>query len=109
MMTIVGARPGNSYVELGDDGQVRARMGFGFSATFPRSSITSCHRRGYVWWAYGVHGGRGRWIVNGSGHQMVEVKIDPPTRARMLGIPVKLNDLWVSLEDPDGFCSAVGR
>ena len=109
VLKVLGAGPRNSYVELGDDGQVRARMGFSFSTTFPRSSVTSCSRRGYVWWAYGVHGGGGRWIVNGSGHDMVTIGIDPPAKARVLGVSVKLRDLWVSLEDPDALCSALGR
>ncbi|HEX6597448.1 MAG TPA: hypothetical protein VF045_10960 [Acidimicrobiales bacterium] len=109
LLTVLAAGPRNSYVEIGDDGQVRARMGFSFSATFPLASVTSCSRRGYVWWAIGVHGGGGRWIVNGTGREMVTIGIEPAVRARVLGFPVKLRDLWVSLEDPDGFCSAVGR
>lgn len=108
LLTLLAAGHRNSYVEIGD-GSVTARMGPSFLATFPRSSITSCRRLGYMWWAYGVHGWRGRWIVNGSGHNMVSVKIDPPVKARVLGFPCKLDDLWVSLEDPEGFCAALGR
>ena len=109
VLAVLAAGRRNSYVEIGDDGQVKVKMGPSFSATFPLASITSCRRQGYVWWAYGVHGWRGRWIVNGSGHNMVSVKIDPPVKARVLGFPTKLDDLWVSLEEPERFCAAVGR
>jgi hypothetical protein len=107
-MGVLGMGPHNSYVEVGDD-ELRVRMGWSFQATVPRSSIIKVGRRGYVWWAYGVHGGVGRWIVNGSGHNMVTVRIDPPAKARVLGVRVKLKELWLSLEDPDGFLAATGR
>ena len=108
VMGVLGMGPHKSYVELADDA-LRVRMGWSFHATVPRSSITHVGRRGYVWWAYGVHGGGGRWIVNGSGHNMVTVRIDPPVKARVLGVRVKLKELWVSLEDPDGFVAATCR
>ena len=108
LMGLLGMGPHNSYVEVGDD-ELRVRIGWSFQASVPRSSITKVGRRGYVWWAYGVHGGAGRWIVNGSGHNMVTVRIDPPARGRVLGVRVKLKELWLSLEDPDGFLAATGH
>jgi len=106
-MGALGMSPRRSYVELDGD-TVRARMGWAFRADIHRRAIVSVAKRdGYVWWAYGVHGGRGRWIVNGSGHNIVMVRIDPPARAHVLGVPIKLRELWVSLEDPDGFVAAI--
>ena len=106
-MGALGMSPHRSYVEIDGD-TIRARMGWAFQADIHRRAIVSAERRkGYVWWAYGVHGGRGRWIVNGSGHNIAKLRLDPPARARVLGVPIKLRELWVSLEDPDGFLAAI--
>lgn len=109
LMGAFGMSRRNSYVEVSDD-EVRVRMGWGFSATIPRSSIKAVRERGYVWWAFGVHWwGRGRYIVNGSGHRVLILGVDPPLRVRASGIPVSLRELWVSVDDPDGLRAAIGR
>ncbi len=109
LMGAFGMGPRRSYVEVSED-EVRVRMGWSFSATIPRSSIKEVRERGYVWWAYGLHWwGKGRYIVNGSGHRMLTLRIDPPVRARTSGMSATLRELWVSLEDPDGFRAAIGR
>ena len=93
-----------------DCDRVRVRMGWGFRADLLRTSIVDVRPRPYVWWAYGVHyAGRGRWIVNGSGHDVVVLALGHPARARTLGVPIRVRELWVSLEDPEGFRSALGR
>lgn len=64
-MGAIGIRPHNSYVEV-DPERVQVRMGWSFRATLPRSSVRSVepdHDRVAAW---GVHGWRGRWLVNGS-------------------------------------------
>jgi hypothetical protein len=53
-MTLLGMGPNRSLIEVTDD-EVRVKMGWAFSATVPRSSIADVRRRGYVWWAFGVH------------------------------------------------------
>jgi hypothetical protein len=108
LLTILGAGRRSSYAELNGDSLV-VRMGWAFRATIPLSSIRSTGRRGYVWWAYGVHGGMRRWIVNGSGHAIVTIAIEPDGRGYVLGVPVKLRELWVSLEDPERFRATIGR
>ena len=108
VLRAVGAGRRWSYVEIDDDNVV-VRMSWAFSSRIHRRSIVGSGRHDYVWWAYGVHGFRGRWIVNGSGHDIVTLKLDPPARARVVGIPIRLREVWVSLEDPDGFLGAIGR
>ena len=49
----------------------------------------------------GVHGWRGRWLVNGAAGPLVALEIEPPVRARVIGIPVRLRELFVSVDDPD--------
>lgn len=108
-MAALGMSPHRSYVEIDGD-TIRARMGWAFRSEIHGRAVVNVEKhRGYVWWAYGVHGGRGRWIVNGSGHNIVKLKIDPPARARVLGVRIKLRELWVSLRDPDGFLAATSR
>jgi hypothetical protein len=38
----------------------------------------------------------------------VVLAIDPPARARVLGVPVRVRELAISLEDPVGFAAALG-
>jgi hypothetical protein len=103
--------PGVSGVEI-DAGQIRVRMG-SFRLDIPRGSVRSVKRS----WARvgrtnGVHGGRGRWLVNGSAEGLVEITIDPPAHVRpsidtLFGIgPSKVDSLTVSLEEPDSFITA---
>lgn len=107
LLTVFGFGPRRSRAEVAG-GEVRVRMGWGFRATIPVGSVVETGRRAYVWWAYGVHVYRkGVWIVNGSGKGIVTLRIDPPAPARVLGVPVKLRGLWISLEDPDGFLAAL--
>lgn len=108
LVAVFGVGRWNSDVDVGPD-ELRVRMGWMFRAHIPRASIGTVAERGYVWWAYGVHGIGGRWIVNGSGHDIVTVRIEPPVRAWVVGVPVRLRELWVSLDDPAGFQAATGR
>ena len=91
-------------VEL-DPTTLSVRMGAGFRADVPRASISAAVpetlRRG----SRGAHGWRGRWLVNTSGRGLVRLTIDPPASGRVLGVPVKLRELTISLEDPDTFRS----
>jgi hypothetical protein len=105
------AGPGVSGVEIGS-GEVRVRMG-SFRLDIPRDSVRSVRRsHARVWGASGVHGGRGRWLVNGSPEGLVELALDPPSDLAP-GIDTlfrreKVSLLIVSLVDPDGFVAAFG-
>jgi hypothetical protein len=46
--------------------------------------------------------------VNGSSHGILVLAIDPPERARVLGVPVRVRELAISLDDPVGFAAALG-
>jgi hypothetical protein len=93
-----------------DGATLRVRLGWGFRATAPLASITSVQRvpDARAGWGWGAHGWGGHWLVNGSLRNIVRVGIDPPARARVAGIPVRLHTLDVSLEDPDRFVAEVG-
>lgn len=103
---------GVSGVEV-DAGQIRVRMD-SFKLDIPSSSVRSVRRsQARVGGTTGVHGGRGRWLVNGSAEGLVELAIDPPCRVApsidtLFGLgPSQVKQLTVSLDDPDGFIAAV--
>lgn len=103
----LGMGPRRSRVEIGDQG-VHVRMGLAFRATFPVTSVRAAAlapRLPFLGW--GVHGWRGRWLVNGSARGLVRIELEPAARARVLGVPVRLRQLWVSVDDPAGLVAAL--
>ena len=105
-----GRGPGRGGVEVGST-VLRVRMA-GFHLDIPRSTVRSAARsarsvRGTI----GVHGGRGRWLVNGSDRGLVELVIEPPCytprQPSTLFLRSKVSSLTISLVDPDGFIAAV--
>ena len=96
-----------------DTGEIRVRMG-SFKLDIPRSSVRSVQRsRARVGGTTGVHGRRGRWLVNGSAEGLAELTIDPPVHISpsidtLFGLgPSRVRQLTLSLDDPDGFVAAV--
>lgn len=106
LLALLGMGPGVSDVETGPR-ELRVRMGWGFRTTIPASSVSGVHRDRDMWWGIGVHGWAGRWLVNGSVRGIVRIEVDPPARAWVIGVPVRLRELFVSLDDPDGFVAAL--
>ncbi|HEY3238101.1 MAG TPA: hypothetical protein VGL92_00960 [Acidimicrobiia bacterium] len=107
LFPVLGLPRSGSYLELDDD-SVRVRLGWGFSARIPRRTITGASRAPDInGITAGAHGWRGRWLVNGSRQGIIRLEVDPPTRAWTLGIPIRLRQLAVSLEDPEGFLAAL--
>ena len=94
--------PAKSYVEV-DGGEVRVRMSWGFAAQFPKSAVKGVSRLARKPISRGVHGFAGRWLVNGSGNGIVIIDLDPPQRGYVMGFPVKLRQLMVSMEEAERF------
>jgi hypothetical protein len=99
--------PSRSYVELATDGEVDVRMGWAFRARFPRSAIASARPSDLTTISRGVHGWGGRWLVNGSGKGLVVLELEPEQRARVMGVPVRLRELYVSVDDPEALIAAL--
>ena len=102
VMTPLWAGRKRTHVNVDDDG-VRVRMSWAFRCTVPRSAIRSVAHTSGTTLSRGAHGWRGRWLVNGAGSGLVTITIDPPTRGRVTGVPVRVRELTLSLDDPDGF------
>jgi hypothetical protein len=96
-----------SSVELVDE-QIVVRMGWAFRARIPvtRVAEAAVAERPFVGW--GVHGWRGRWLVNGSLRGIVSIAVDPPVRAFVVFVPVALRTVSISLADPERFLQALG-
>ena len=100
-----GRRPSRITVA---SGTVDVRMGLAFRASLPLGTVVEAAPYDGRVWGWGVHGWRGRWLVNGSSHGLVTLTLEPSAPARVMGIPVRLRQLIVSLEDPEGFLAQVG-
>jgi hypothetical protein len=109
ILSLVGMGPGHSGVTVTDSG-VRVHMGWEIDATIPRGRITSAEKATKPpIFGWGVHGWRGRWVVNGSDFGIVRLTIDPPVHARSLVFAIRPHELYISLEDPDRFLAALAR
>jgi hypothetical protein len=100
-----GLGPKHSRIEV-VEGSLQVRFGWGFRAEVPLTSIKAAEHNTDRVYSWGAHGWRGRWLVNGSSKGIVELTIDPPARAHVLGVPTKLRTLYVSVSDPDSLIEA---
>ena len=107
LLSVVGAGPAFSRVDIDGD-RLRVRMGWTFRADIPLTSITGAKRFTGLAGGIGVHGWRGTWLVNGGIRGIVEIAVDPPARARVLGVPVRVKVLQVSVESPEELIAALG-
>jgi hypothetical protein len=108
LSTALGLLPSSSYVSVGAD-EVEVRMGWAFRSRFPRSAVESAAELDIAPLSRGVHGFGGRWLVNGSGRGIVRLQLSPRQRAHVLGIPVGLTSLLVSVADPSALARATAR
>lgn len=105
-----GGGPGRGGVVL-DSTMLRVLVP-GFRLDIPRTSVRSVTRSARrIGRTIGVHGGRGRWLVNGSYNGLAELTIEPPCytprQPSTLFRKAKVSSLTISLIDPDGFIAAV--
>jgi hypothetical protein len=100
-------RPSSAYVTVdGDD--VDVRMGWAFRSRFPRAAVASAAETHRSVLSRGVHGFAGRWLVNGSGQGLLAIELAPRQRAYVMGFPVRLRTLIVSVADPAALAVALG-
>jgi hypothetical protein len=106
LLTLCGVPPRAAYLEWGDD-EIAVRMGWSFRATFARAEVATAARVGKVI-SVGAHGWRGRWLVNGAQQPIVALTLRHPVRAHVVGVPIRLRELLVSVEDPDALLRLAG-
>jgi hypothetical protein len=108
LLSVLGIGPAFSGVEVDGD-HLRVRMGYAFRARVPLASITRVEPFSGFVGGIGVHGWRGTWLVNGAASGLVAIEIDPPVRAWVLGVPVRLRTLQVSVKSPEELIAALRR
>jgi hypothetical protein len=106
MMGVLGMGRGHSGVEVGADA-VDVTMGWAFRSSIPRSAIQSVAPDDGRVWGWGVHGWRGRWLVNGSSQGVVRFELDPAVASKVCGVRVGLTVLRVSVADRDALLAAL--
>lgn len=99
LSSALGLLPSSSYVDVQHD-VVNVRMGWAFRARFARSSVESAEETGERPISRGVHGLAGRWLVNGSSDRIVTITLRSKQGAYVMGFPVRLRALMVSVEEP---------
>ncbi|MET0326599.1 MAG: hypothetical protein ABW122_05415 [Ilumatobacteraceae bacterium] len=106
LATLFGGR--HAHVTVTDDA-LAVRYGVMFSIDVPVPAIRAATRTESTWWwGIGVHGWKHTWVANGSLRDLVRLTLDPEQRGRTLGIPVRVRELIVSVQEPDAFIAAVG-
>jgi len=99
--------PSSAYVDVTED-RISVRMGWAFRSTFDRTRVAAVSKYpGSIALTRGVHGWRGKWLVNGAGDGVVEIELEPEQRAYVLGVPVGLRRLLVSVVDPGALVDAL--
>jgi hypothetical protein len=106
LFPVLGLGPRRSSIVVDDD-ELRVRMGWAFTARIPRAGIRSSEPDDDRVWGWGVHGWKGKWLVNGSSQGLARLSIDPPVRARCCGVGITLRVLRVSVDDRDDFLRCI--
>jgi hypothetical protein len=107
LLLLFGATPERSFVEI-RGACLRARFGW-YQVTIPIEDIETVEPSDWPW-----YGGIG-WRTNmrsviglvGSLAPVVRISLSRPVRTRLLLIPIRLRELYLSLEDADGFIAAL--
>jgi len=101
---LLGMGPAVSGVWVGQD-TIRVMMGWTFRAEIPRAAVREIRADSDAVYGWGVHGWGGQWLVNGSSSGLVRLEIEPEVRAWVIGVPVRLRTLRLSLDAPDQLMS----
>ena len=104
---LLGLGPARSGVTV-DDEAVEVRLGWGFHARLAREAIRTAEPYDGRVTAWGAHGWKHRWLVNGSSKGIVRLHLEPRQQGRTLGVPLQLDEVAVSVEDRDGLLAALG-
>lgn len=100
--------PSSAYIEVGHD-QISVQMGWAFRSNFPKTAVASVTEKPMRIISRGVHGFAGRWLVNGSGQGILVIDLDPKQSGYVMGFPVRLRQLLVSVVEPSALAAALRK
>lgn len=78
-------------------------LGWSFRVAVPRGAIQAVDSVPWRRHSIGAHGWRGRWLVNTASGPLVRIRIEPTTRGRVLGYPIRVRELTLSIDDVAAF------
>src|SRR5262249_33718958 len=105
-MALLGIVPSQCRVDV-DEGQLRVAFSWAFRLRAPLADVRSAAPDTAPVLGWGAHGWGGTGLVNGSSSGIVRVELDPPGHGFVVGVPVTVRVLRVSVEDPDGLIAAL--
>jgi hypothetical protein len=82
-------------------------MGWAFRSSFPKGAVVAAAETHGRLLSRGVHGFAGRWLVNGSVQRILTIDLKPTQRGYVMGFPVRLKQLMVSVADPMALAAAL--
>ena len=88
-----------AYLRINGD-VVKLRMGWAFRTKFSRSEVMEVAKHRPVV-SIGAHGWRGRWLVNGAHRPIAVIRLSQTVRGRVVGFPVSVREILVSVDDRD--------
>jgi hypothetical protein len=84
-----------------------ARFGY-YRVALPRAQIASAERAELKWyWGLGLRARGGTLALLGAHRGVVRIVLTEPYRTTLLKIPLKVTNLYISVEDPDGLIAAL--
>ena len=98
-MRLLGFSRANSWIDV-DESSIHVRMGWSFDLVASRAAVIDAHEDDRRVLSWGVHGWRGRWLVNGSSEGIVRIDFEPAQRGRLGPFPLRVRELRVSVDDP---------
>jgi hypothetical protein len=105
LATVLGLGPERTTIRV-DDTAVHVKHGWAF-----RLDIASASRISMRPFSWGVHSAGDLWIVNASRDGMVGLKLAHPVSSKSVRLQSsswgEVRNLYLSLEDPDGFLAAL--
>lgn len=100
----------DGFIEIAG-GQLRVQSGNSFQMEAPIASVIDVSPFTGKVRGWGVHGGDGTWLVNGTSKNIVAIRFDPPAEATMSAGPmsgtVPVTELRISVDDPSSLIAAI--
>lgn len=100
----------DGFIEVAD-GQLRVQSGNSFRMDAPLASVIDVSPFTGKVRGWGVHGGDGIWLVNGTSKNIVAIRLDPPAEATMSAGPmsgsVPVTEVRISVDDPAALTAAI--
>jgi hypothetical protein len=111
LFSLAGHGPEVSSVDITED-TIHVRSGWLFQAEIPCSALFSVERSANPWWNFGgvQTNSIGSWAVGGTYRNVVRLELEPKAKGRLFSLfTISIRRLFISIDNPDGFITAVRK